>query len=140
MKKRIGFMVLLIAVAAGMAFAQNSGGYNGRPIPFQIYKDGGFATPYYRDIVYHPENRMNPDQITITSVTQTLVGVNVTYDCNDIKQDVLFRFRASFNDGSPDKTWEDVEKLRGWRSGSTWRFTVLNCYRIKQLDITWRPN
>jgi len=130
MKKRIGFMVLLIAVAAGMAFAQNSGGYNGRPIEF-------YAMPKNAHAGWNMDGQWY-STIRVTSVTQTLVGINVSYDCGNFNRDVLFEFTVKYNDGTPDKTWTDIEKIRSSRSGSTWRFTVLNCYRISSVNIRWQ--
>jgi hypothetical protein len=125
MKKRVVLIVLLIAVTAGMAFAQN-----GRNIPFNAMpKNAGAGWNLKGDW---------RSKIDVTSVTQTLVGINVTYKCGDVNTDVLFEFTVYYSDGTPPKTWSDLEKIRGARNSSTWRFGVLNCYHISRVDITWQ--
>ena len=142
--KKIGFIALLIVVA-GIAFAQNSGGYNGRPIPFtgrSWYSQYLAKQNSAWDLDRQAYANSNPwaEKIEILSVEQTLVGVNVTYKCGNFNQDVVFQFKAYYNDGSSPREWSDTERIRGSRSSSTWRFTVLNCYRISYLHIRWGDN
>jgi len=131
MKKRIVLIVLLVAVAAGMAFTEK--GYNGRDIPFTAYPTGVSGNWVNEDVakVY------GIDGIKILSVKQTLVGIDVTYSTTAKNKDVYFRFKAEYSDGTAPKTWEDVEHIRGARSSSTWRFSVLNCYHISNVTVTW---
>jgi len=128
MKKRVGLVLLLIAVTVGMAFAQS-----GRAIPF-------FASPgnFVRTLSEEDMKRAYGIYgIEILSVTQTPVGINVTYSCPALNKDVEFYFTVTYSDDTPDKQWTNIEKIRGARKSSTWRFTVLNCYHIKRVNIRW---
>ena len=115
MKKRIGFIVLLIAVTTGMAFAKD-----GRDIEFTTYGD-----PTAGDV-------------WINSVKEALQGVNISYGCKPANKlvEVDFDFTAYYEDGS-SKSWTNHETWLSARRNSTWRFALLSASKVTSITISW---
>jgi len=119
MKKRIGFIVLLIAVAAGMAFAQS-----GRYITVNASANLGSANA---DLAFW-----------IESVTQTTVGIKVTYGAESyVNKNVELQFSVDFDDGKPSKSWTTKVKIDGRAKNKSFSIGVLNCYHISKVFILW---
>jgi hypothetical protein len=111
MKKRIVLMALLLAVAAvSSVFAQN-----GRNISCSY--------------------NVGPD-ITINSVEQTLVGLNVNYSANKAVGSVRFNFTSYDENGNVWKEWSNEEAIVTARDSSTFRFTHTSPSKISKLYIT----
>jgi len=115
MKKRVVLIALLIAVAAGMVFAQS-----GRSIPFTTYADSRAGS------------------VTITRVEQSPMGVTIAYNCKPANSyvEVEFTFTAYYQDGS-SKTWTNTESWLGPRTNSTWRFALTSASKVQSINISW---
>jgi hypothetical protein len=121
MKKKIGLVALLFAVAAaGAVFAQS-----GRQIRYSF---------------------IGPSEITIHNVEQTALGLNVSYSCSKgLGGDVVFTFRSfdterprdpnSYVSQTPWKEWTNTETLITAREYSTFRFTHSSPSKIVKIEI-----
>jgi hypothetical protein len=116
MKKRAVLIVLLIAAAAGMAFAKD-----GRDIDFNTWGDENAGT------------------VTINYVREALQGINISYSCNPANSyvEVEFSFTAHYQDGKT-KSWTNQESWLGARNNSTWRFALTNASKVERVDISWK--
>ena len=108
MKKRIGLFVLLIAVAIGMAFAEN-----GRSIS---YKYSTFTT---KGNMLSGKGKDGP---TITGVKETATGIRIYYDCSNAFANggyglVTFDVTAYYEDGT-EKHNKDKEFIVVAKSGT----------------------
>jgi len=110
MKKKIGLLVLLIAVTAGMAFAEN-----GREIPV----NGGMS--------------LLSAGIKIKKVVETTVGIRIYYEASSNHNKVTFDVDAIYQDGT-QKNNRDWESMKIAKSG-TIDMVFLHSSRIKQLQI-----
>jgi len=105
MKKKIGLFVLLIAVAAGIVFAEN-----GREIPFNP--------------LLEPR---------ITKVVETTVGIRIYYEAIHNHNKVTFEVEATYQDGTR-KTNSDWESMKIAKSG-TLDMVFLHSSKIKSVRI-----
>jgi len=119
MKKRIGLVLLLIAVTTGMAFAEYL-----RAIPYDASGDSSVGT------------------VEIRYVFESYTGIDISYSCVPASSNrvthVVFTFTAYYNDGSKPKTWTNTEDWMKPRDRSTWNFVVLWPSRIERVDISWK--
>jgi hypothetical protein len=134
MKKKIFFFLFLIAVATGgSVFAKP-----GDDVSF-VLTDTDVSKNAFLKITTTGAQSI-PDskaKITINSVKQSLVGIDVNYSCDNAPGNVQFYFTAYFTEGRKPVTWYNKEKITSPRKSSTFRFPLRNWLYIESLSIEY---
>jgi hypothetical protein len=154
MKKRIGLVVkiglaaLLLAATAGTVFAKPGDSVAFRGVGGMLDLSGrenlndnspGERILYGDDTKNVTVHNKKYAKIKILGVKQSLLGIDVTYSCDNAPGKVVFYFTAYFTAGRNPVSWENQENITSSRKSSTFKFTLANYLYLDYVTITWYP-